>query len=75
MTIDDESSVYVGGLPYNVSEDSLRDLFAMYGSIVAVKVRFAPLGFSLHFQGFSQFLVTWSGGCRGDDCTESDGCF
>lgn len=38
MTIDDESSVYVGGLPYNVSEDSLRDLFAIYGSIVAVKI-------------------------------------
>lgn len=38
MTIDDESSVYVGGLPYNVNDDSLRDLFAIYGSIVAVKI-------------------------------------
>ncbi|KAJ6355611.1 hypothetical protein OIU77_006071 [Salix suchowensis] len=38
MTIDDERSIYIGGLPYNASEDTLRRVFNLYGSIVAVKI-------------------------------------
>lgn len=38
MTIDDENSVYVGGLPYSATEDSLRRVFDLYGAIVAVKI-------------------------------------
>ncbi|XVF34748.1 hypothetical protein REPUB_Repub18cG0085800 [Reevesia pubescens] len=43
MTIDDESSVYVGGLPYDATESSIRRLFSLYGAVVAVK---SALGFS-----------------------------
>jgi RNA recognition motif-containing protein len=38
MTIDDDRSIYIGGLPYNASEDTLRRVFNLCGSIVAVKV-------------------------------------
>ncbi|KAK3028066.1 hypothetical protein RJ639_039357 [Escallonia herrerae] len=38
MTVDDENSVYVGGLSYDATEDSLRETFSYYGSIVAVKI-------------------------------------
>ncbi|XVE98251.1 hypothetical protein REPUB_Repub03eG0089600 [Reevesia pubescens] len=38
MTIDDESSVYVGGLPYNATESSIRHVFSLYGAVVAVKI-------------------------------------
>ncbi|XP_027072961.1 serine/threonine-protein kinase fray2 [Coffea eugenioides] len=38
MTIDDDSSIYVGGLPYDSTEDSLRQVFDPYGSVVAVKI-------------------------------------
>ncbi|XP_031262465.1 serine/threonine-protein kinase fray2 isoform X1 [Pistacia vera] len=38
MTIDDESSVYVGGLPYNATERTVREVFDLYGSVVAVKI-------------------------------------
>ncbi|KAM5547813.1 hypothetical protein ABKV19_001997 [Rosa sericea] len=38
MTIDDESSVYVGGLPYDATEDSVRQVFDLYGAVVAVKI-------------------------------------
>lgn len=38
MTIDDDRSIYIGGLPYNASEDTLHRVFNLYGSIVAVKV-------------------------------------
>ncbi|GMI81235.1 hypothetical protein like AT5G19960 [Hibiscus trionum] len=38
MTIDDESSVYVGGLPYDATESSIRHVFSVYGSVVAVKI-------------------------------------
>ncbi|XVF34747.1 hypothetical protein REPUB_Repub18cG0085800 [Reevesia pubescens] len=38
MTIDDESSVYVGGLPYDATESSIRRLFSLYGAVVAVKI-------------------------------------
>ncbi|KAK3031141.1 hypothetical protein RJ639_035139 [Escallonia herrerae] len=37
MTVDDDNSVYVGGLSYDATEDSLREAFSYYGSIVAVK--------------------------------------
>lgn len=42
MTIDDESSIYVGGLPYDASEDSIRRVFEFYGSVVAVRVIWRP---------------------------------
>ncbi|CAB4288544.1 unnamed protein product [Prunus armeniaca] len=38
MTIDDESSVYVGGLPYDATEDRVRRVFELYGSVIAVKI-------------------------------------
>ncbi|XP_020089317.1 cold-inducible RNA-binding protein isoform X2 [Ananas comosus] len=38
MTIDDENSIYVGGLPYDASEESLRRVFDLYGAVVAVKI-------------------------------------
>lgn len=38
MTIDDESSIYVGGLPYSATEETLRQVFNIYGSVVDVKV-------------------------------------
>ncbi|XP_038695593.1 zinc finger CCCH domain-containing protein 25 isoform X1 [Tripterygium wilfordii] len=38
MTVDDENSVYVGGLPYDATEDSVRRVFNIYGAIVAVKI-------------------------------------
>ncbi|XP_062148329.1 DEAD-box ATP-dependent RNA helicase 21 isoform X2 [Alnus glutinosa] len=38
MTIDDESSIYVGGLPYDATEDSVRRVFDSYGEVVAVKI-------------------------------------
>ncbi|XP_043699615.1 serine/threonine-protein kinase fray2 [Telopea speciosissima] len=38
MTIDDENSIYVGGLPYDSTEETLREAFHYYGSIVAIKI-------------------------------------
>ncbi|PIA65391.1 hypothetical protein AQUCO_00100696v1 [Aquilegia coerulea] len=38
MTVDDENSVYVGGLPYDCNEDIIRKAFDPYGQIVAVKI-------------------------------------
>ncbi|GLT72998.1 hypothetical protein SLA2020_448880 [Shorea laevis] len=38
MTIDDESSIYVGGLPYDATENSVRRVFDSYGDVVAVKI-------------------------------------
>ncbi|XP_023547216.1 U1 small nuclear ribonucleoprotein 70 kDa [Cucurbita pepo subsp. pepo] len=38
MTVDDDSSIYVGGLPYDATEDSLRRIFDLYGAVVAVKI-------------------------------------
>lgn len=38
MTVDDDSSIYVGGLPYDATEDSLRGIFDLYGAVVAVKI-------------------------------------
>lgn len=47
MTIDDESSVYVGGLPYDATEDRVRRVFELYGSVIAVKV--TPATFPVSF--------------------------
>ncbi|XP_028753829.1 zinc finger CCCH domain-containing protein 25 [Neltuma alba] len=38
MTIDDESSIYVGGLPYGATEDTIRTVFDLYGAILDVKI-------------------------------------
>ncbi|KAF8406994.1 hypothetical protein HHK36_006115 [Tetracentron sinense] len=38
MTIDDDNSIYVGGLPYDCSEDAIRRVFDLYGAIVAIKI-------------------------------------
>ncbi|KAK1437525.1 hypothetical protein QVD17_03318 [Tagetes erecta] len=38
MTIDDENSVYVGNLPYDSTEDTIRSVFDLYGQIIAVKI-------------------------------------
>lgn len=38
MTVDDENSVYVGGLPYDSTEDSIQRAFEIYGTIIAVKI-------------------------------------
>ncbi|KAL0315640.1 UNVERIFIED_CONTAM: hypothetical protein Sradi_5442200 [Sesamum radiatum] len=45
MTIDDNSSIYVGGLPYDITEENLRRVFDIYGAVLAVKV-FSPLIFT-----------------------------
>lgn len=37
MTVDDENLVYVGGLPYDSTEDSIQRAFEIYGTIIAVK--------------------------------------
>ncbi|XP_047337978.1 U1 small nuclear ribonucleoprotein 70 kDa [Impatiens glandulifera] len=38
MTIDDENSVYVGGLPYDATEETVRRTFSIYGHVIAVKI-------------------------------------
>lgn len=38
MTVDDENSVYVGGLPYDSTEDTIQRAFEIYGTIIAVKI-------------------------------------
>ncbi|CAM0946214.1 unnamed protein product [Alopecurus aequalis] len=38
MAVNEETSVYVGGLPYDADEDMLRGYFEPCGSIVSVKV-------------------------------------
>ncbi|WOL09013.1 glycine-rich RNA-binding protein RZ1B-like [Canna indica] len=38
MTVDDEKSVYVGGLPYDCTQEDLRRAFDLYGAIVDVKI-------------------------------------
>ncbi|KAK6151792.1 hypothetical protein DH2020_014427 [Rehmannia glutinosa] len=37
MTIDDNSSIYVGGLPYDITDEGLRRVFYIYGAVQAVK--------------------------------------
>ncbi|KFK26244.1 hypothetical protein AALP_AA8G222000 [Arabis alpina] len=36
--MDDGNSVYVGGLPYDVSEESLRRVFSVYGNVIIIKI-------------------------------------
>ncbi|THU52355.1 hypothetical protein C4D60_Mb10t03140 [Musa balbisiana] len=38
MTLDDEKSIYVGGLPYDCTQEDLRRAFDLYGAIVDVKI-------------------------------------
>ncbi|KAL5975227.1 hypothetical protein ACLOJK_031906 [Asimina triloba] len=38
MTIDDDNSIYVGGLPYDSTEEDLKRAFDLYGAVVAVKI-------------------------------------
>ncbi|CAL0327764.1 unnamed protein product [Lupinus luteus] len=38
MTMDDECSIYVGGIPYDTTEDTIRTIFNLYGSILDVKI-------------------------------------
>ncbi|EFH48171.1 RNA recognition motif-containing protein, partial [Arabidopsis lyrata subsp. lyrata] len=38
MTIDDGNSVYVGGLPYDITEEAVRRVFSIYGTILTVKI-------------------------------------
>ncbi|XP_061345280.1 glycine-rich RNA-binding protein RZ1B [Gastrolobium bilobum] len=38
MTMDDDSSIYVGGLPYDATEDTIRTVFNLYGAILDVKI-------------------------------------
>ncbi|KAL5572736.1 hypothetical protein UlMin_022333 [Ulmus minor] len=53
MTIDDESSVYVGGISDDTTEISLRRVFSSYGSIVAVKIN--DRGMRANCYGFVTF--------------------
>ncbi|KMZ55991.1 hypothetical protein ZOSMA_9G00960 [Zostera marina] len=38
MTIDDDSSIYVGGIPYDCTDEVLRHTFEIYGSVVDIKI-------------------------------------
>ncbi|KAK7388753.1 hypothetical protein VNO78_23580 [Psophocarpus tetragonolobus] len=38
MTMDDDSSIYVGGLPYDATEETIRTVFNLYGAILDVKI-------------------------------------
>ncbi|GMY35946.1 zinc finger CCCH domain-containing protein 13 isoform X1 [Fagus crenata] len=38
MTIDDESSIYVGGLPYDSTKDTVLRVFEFYGAVLDVKI-------------------------------------
>lgn len=39
--MDDDSSIYVGGLPYDATEETIRTVFNLYGAILDVKVHFS----------------------------------
>ncbi|KAG8058454.1 hypothetical protein GUJ93_ZPchr0002g24435 [Zizania palustris] len=38
MSVNEENSVYVGGLPYEANEEMLREAFSRFGTIASVKV-------------------------------------
>ncbi|KAE9587565.1 hypothetical protein Lal_00032016 [Lupinus albus] len=38
MTMDDECSIYVGGIPYDTTEDTIRTIFNLYGAILDIKI-------------------------------------
>jgi RNA recognition motif-containing protein len=42
MAVNEETSVYVGGLPYDADEEMLRLYFEPCGTIVSVKVMNPP---------------------------------
>ena len=67
MAVDEVTSVYVGGLPYEANEDLLRDAFQYYGTIVSVKVRPAPLLPPFLPFWLAPTLVLWR------DCGGADG--
>jgi hypothetical protein len=46
MAVNEETSVYVGGLPYDADEEMLRLYFEPCGTIVSVKVINSPPPFS-----------------------------
>ncbi|MCL7049487.1 hypothetical protein MKW94_009301 [Papaver nudicaule] len=37
MTVDNDNSIYVGNIPYDCTEDDIRKVFDLFGSIIAVK--------------------------------------
>ena len=49
MTIDDESSIYVGGLPYDSTKDTVLRVFEFYGAVLDVKVRQTNISSCFHF--------------------------
>jgi len=53
MTIDDDSSIYVGGLPYDITEETIRTVFNLYGAILDVKVHFSN---SVSFRVLTNFV-------------------
>ncbi|KAL0729668.1 hypothetical protein Bca4012_025761 [Brassica carinata] len=38
MTMDDGNSVYVGGLPYDITDEALRRVFSPYGTVLNIKI-------------------------------------
>lgn len=63
MTVDDESSIYVGGLPYSATEETLRRVFDVYGAVVGIKVLII-LCFTIylslcHKLGFFRIGIPW----------------
>ncbi|XP_030489600.2 uncharacterized protein LOC115706184 isoform X2 [Cannabis sativa] len=38
MTVDDERSIYIGGIPYDASDESIRRVVDVYGAVDAVKI-------------------------------------
>ncbi|CAO2840759.1 unnamed protein product [Amaranthus hypochondriacus] len=56
MMVDDENSIFVGGLPYECTKAQLRRAFELYGSIVSVKVYVSVLT-SINVFGEFAFLA------------------
>jgi len=51
--MDDDSSIYVGGLPYDITDETIRTVFNLYGAILDVKVHFFN---SISFRVLTNFL-------------------
>ncbi|TVU32995.1 hypothetical protein EJB05_24764, partial [Eragrostis curvula] len=64
MSVDEVTSVYVGGLPYEANEGMLRDAFEFYGTIVAVKVRVHAPFFSPSLLVLARALWKLCGWCQ-----------
>lgn len=58
MTMDDECSIYVGGIPYDTTEDTVRTVFNLYGAILDVKV-FLLLLLLLHNFTCFMYSILW----------------